>query len=179
MIAAEGAVGNRHRPIVGDAAAITERERIRHTSMVPSDETAADHEHPTAAVDAAARAAASWEAVKCRGVAVDCAVRQLQHRVTAINGIIEDPSPGGGKIAGDSAVKDGQCRAACRTIVVNSATVLGEAVLYRATVYRQCSVIIQDSAAALLFTGTATANGEASDCDGPVGHDVEHTKGCV
>ena len=71
LIAADGAVGNRHRPIVGDAAAPTERERSRHTSMVPSDETVADHEHPTAVVDAAARAAASWEAVKCRGVAVD------------------------------------------------------------------------------------------------------------
>ena len=106
MVIADRAIGNRHRPIVCDAAAITERERIGYTSVVVSDDTVADHQRPTAVVDAATGTTTGGEAVECRGVAIDRAVRQRQCRRTAVSGIIEDASPGRSKIAGDNAVKD-------------------------------------------------------------------------
>ena len=52
-----------------------------------------------------------------------------------------------GVIPADSAVQDRQCRAACRTIVIDSATTIGlsGAVLHGAAVHRQYGVIVQDA----------------------------------
>ena len=147
--------------------------------MIVAHHAVGDGQRAAVVVDAAAIATTKLDVSMRSEVAVDDAVRQRHCGGAAILGVVVDAAPSEiGAIATDGAVEDRQCRAAAGTIVVNTAAAVvlkGEAVLQGTALYRQCSMIIQNSTAALLSAGTTT-HGETSDCDSGVGHDMKDTE---
>ena len=171
LVAANHAVGNRQHSGAIDPAAKTRGKRITHTSVVVDDRAVDDHQRTTTVVNAAAGAATKVFVIR-RDVAGYDAVHERQCRVTVIIGIVVDAPPSKiGPIEPDRAVADCQRCVAFRTVVVDPAATVSEAVLHGAAIDCQCRVIIQNSAA----TATRT-DSETSDRGGDAGHDMEDTE---
>ena len=107
--------------------------------MIVAHDAVGDGQGPAVVVDAAAVATTNRDVSMRSDVAVDDAIRQRHCGGAAILGVVVDAAPSEiGVIATDGGVDDRQCRAAARTIVVNTATIVvfSEAVLHGTTVHR-------------------------------------------
>src|SRR5215475_9295819 len=114
LVTVNGAVGNRQRPIVRNAAANAGREvGARHTSEITAHTAVGNHHYPYAVVNAATLATRGKEVCKAHPVVGYGSVYDRQCRAAAIVVLVVYTTPTrGGTIHTDSAVYDRQCRAA-------------------------------------------------------------------